>query len=242
MRLIEDCLAERILSGDVKEGDVVIMDVDPDGAIAVLAGDKKMRQVGPPLLCGRSLGCRAAAFTCREWAALKVCAKEGCVCQRLRVRRREGSCLAPSRLAHARRCWTPHPRASRKERRRRRAAPALPPCGEVGRFGCGCGSDWRRGTLSVARAGRVSLSLFSCVGLEPGRGSTCGRGRVHARGAAIFSRSPPRCRRRPSARSQRGRHCQARPRGPPHLARHAPRLQAGPGVSWFVRHPALLRP
>ena len=26
-----------------QEGDVVIMDVDPDGAIAVLAGDKKMR-------------------------------------------------------------------------------------------------------------------------------------------------------------------------------------------------------
>ena len=43
MRLIEDCLAERILGGEIKEGDVVIMDVDPDGAIAVLAGDKKMR-------------------------------------------------------------------------------------------------------------------------------------------------------------------------------------------------------
>ncbi len=27
-----------------QEGDVVIMDVDPDGSIAVLAGDKKMRQ------------------------------------------------------------------------------------------------------------------------------------------------------------------------------------------------------
>jgi ATP-dependent Clp protease ATP-binding subunit ClpC len=26
-----------------QEGDVVIMDVDPDGSIAVLAGDKKMR-------------------------------------------------------------------------------------------------------------------------------------------------------------------------------------------------------
>lgn len=103
MRLIEDCLAERILSGDIKvggalglgvrvgrqgarssaagagkratharthvcshastrapsrthtpplapsphtqENDVVIMDVDPDGAIAVLAGDKKMRSM-----------------------------------------------------------------------------------------------------------------------------------------------------------------------------------------------------
>ena len=45
MRLIEDCLAERILMGDIKEGDVVIMDVDPDGAIAVLAGDKKMRSM-----------------------------------------------------------------------------------------------------------------------------------------------------------------------------------------------------
>jgi hypothetical protein len=44
MRFIEDCLAERILTGDIKEGDVVIMDVEPDGAIAVLAGDRKMRQ------------------------------------------------------------------------------------------------------------------------------------------------------------------------------------------------------
>jgi ATP-dependent Clp protease ATP-binding subunit ClpC len=45
MRLIEDCLAERILTGDIKEGDVVIMDVDPDGAVTVLAGDKKMRPI-----------------------------------------------------------------------------------------------------------------------------------------------------------------------------------------------------
>jgi hypothetical protein len=45
MRLIEDCLAERILGGDIKEGDTVIMDVDPDGTITVLAGDRKMRQV-----------------------------------------------------------------------------------------------------------------------------------------------------------------------------------------------------
>jgi ATP-dependent Clp protease ATP-binding subunit ClpC len=44
MRLIEDCLSERILTGEIKEGDTVIMDVDPDGAVAVLAGDKKMRQ------------------------------------------------------------------------------------------------------------------------------------------------------------------------------------------------------
>uniref|UniRef100_A0A7S0V3A7 Clp R domain-containing protein n=1 Tax=Polytomella parva TaxID=51329 RepID=A0A7S0V3A7_9CHLO len=43
MRLIEDCLAERILTGDIRPGDVVIMDVDPDGSIAVLAGEKKMR-------------------------------------------------------------------------------------------------------------------------------------------------------------------------------------------------------
>jgi ATP-dependent Clp protease ATP-binding subunit ClpC len=45
MRLIEDCLAERILTGEIKEGDCVIMDVDPDGAITVLAGDRKMRTV-----------------------------------------------------------------------------------------------------------------------------------------------------------------------------------------------------
>eukprot|EP00803_Ostreobium_quekettii_P005856 evm.model.scf_2902.1 EVM.evm.TU.scf_2902.1 scf_2902:2100-9657(+) len=42
MRLLEDSMAERMLAGDIKEGDSVIMDVDADGSIAVLNGDKKM--------------------------------------------------------------------------------------------------------------------------------------------------------------------------------------------------------
>ncbi len=31
MRLLEDSMAERMLSGDIKEGDSVIIDVDADG-------------------------------------------------------------------------------------------------------------------------------------------------------------------------------------------------------------------
>ncbi len=54
MRLIEDCLAEHILTGEIKEGDVIIMDVDPDGAIAVLAGDKKLRQMVDTMPAGIS--------------------------------------------------------------------------------------------------------------------------------------------------------------------------------------------
>jgi ATP-dependent Clp protease ATP-binding subunit ClpC len=42
MRLLEDSMAERMLSGDIKEGDSVIIDVDADGSINVLNGDKKM--------------------------------------------------------------------------------------------------------------------------------------------------------------------------------------------------------
>ncbi|KAK9823819.1 hypothetical protein WJX72_005723 [[Myrmecia] bisecta] len=42
MRLLEDSMAERMLSGDIKEGDSVIIDVDADGQINVLNGDKKM--------------------------------------------------------------------------------------------------------------------------------------------------------------------------------------------------------
>jgi len=38
MRLLEDSMAERMLSGDIKEGDSVIIDVDADG------------QARPPLL------------------------------------------------------------------------------------------------------------------------------------------------------------------------------------------------
>ena len=42
MRLVEDSLAERVLSGEIQEGDSIILDVDADGKIAVLNGDKKM--------------------------------------------------------------------------------------------------------------------------------------------------------------------------------------------------------
>jgi ATP-dependent Clp protease ATP-binding subunit ClpC len=45
MRLLEDSMAERMLSGDIKEGDSVIIDVDADGQISVLNGDKKMVQM-----------------------------------------------------------------------------------------------------------------------------------------------------------------------------------------------------
>lgn len=44
MRLLEDSMAERMLSGEIKEGDSVILDVDADGQITVLNGDKKMVQ------------------------------------------------------------------------------------------------------------------------------------------------------------------------------------------------------
>lgn len=42
MRLLEDSLAERMLTGDIKAGDSVIIDVDADGNISVLNDDKKM--------------------------------------------------------------------------------------------------------------------------------------------------------------------------------------------------------
>eukprot|EP00976_Prorocentrum_cordatum_P096272 1190499-Prorocentrum_minimum.AAC.2 len=38
MRLLEDCLAERILAGEIVEGDTAIMDVDAEGRITVLNG------------------------------------------------------------------------------------------------------------------------------------------------------------------------------------------------------------
>lgn len=44
MRLLEDSMAERMLAGDIVEGDSVILDVDADGQITVLNGDKKMVQ------------------------------------------------------------------------------------------------------------------------------------------------------------------------------------------------------
>merc|ERR1711937_19043 len=40
IRLVEDSIAERILAGDVKEGDSVILDVNAEGRITVLNGEK----------------------------------------------------------------------------------------------------------------------------------------------------------------------------------------------------------
>lgn len=41
MRLLEDSLAEEILSGRVKEGDTAIVDVNEDGQVQVLQGEKR---------------------------------------------------------------------------------------------------------------------------------------------------------------------------------------------------------
>nr|ABR23161.1 ATP-dependent Clp protease regulatory subunit ClpC [Ulva fasciata] len=47
-RLLEDALAERMLGGDIQEGDKIIMDVDAEGNITVLNGDKTLvTNVGP---------------------------------------------------------------------------------------------------------------------------------------------------------------------------------------------------
>merc|ERR1712182_106445 len=40
IRLVEDSIAERILAGDVKEGDSIILDVNIDGNITLLNGGK----------------------------------------------------------------------------------------------------------------------------------------------------------------------------------------------------------
>eukprot|EP00899_Mesostigma_viride_P004427 jgi/Mesvir1/13986/Mv21638-RA.1 len=40
MRLLEDCLAERVLAGDLKEGDTAIVDVDANGDVVVLNGNQ----------------------------------------------------------------------------------------------------------------------------------------------------------------------------------------------------------
>jgi len=52
MRLLEDSMAERMLSGDIVEGDSVILDVDADGQITVLNGDKKMVQTTDSMPAG----------------------------------------------------------------------------------------------------------------------------------------------------------------------------------------------
>ena len=41
MRLLEDSLAEEILSGRVKEGDIALVDVDDDGKVKVAPGKKQ---------------------------------------------------------------------------------------------------------------------------------------------------------------------------------------------------------
>eukprot|EP01024_Parvocaulis_polyphysoides_P059033 TRINITY_DN6373_c1_g1_i3.p1 TRINITY_DN6373_c1_g1~~TRINITY_DN6373_c1_g1_i3.p1 ORF type:complete len:878 (+),score=171.89 TRINITY_DN6373_c1_g1_i3:184-2634(+) len=40
MRLVEDTMAEKMLAGDVKEGDSIILDVDAEGQVTVLNGDR----------------------------------------------------------------------------------------------------------------------------------------------------------------------------------------------------------
>merc|ERR1712070_1173539 len=40
IRLVEDSIAERILAGDIKEGDAIILDVNIDGNITILNNDK----------------------------------------------------------------------------------------------------------------------------------------------------------------------------------------------------------
>merc|ERR1719217_583646 len=40
IRLVEDSMAERILGGDIKEGDTVILDVNAEGKVTVLNGDR----------------------------------------------------------------------------------------------------------------------------------------------------------------------------------------------------------
>ena len=48
-RLVEDAMAEKMLAGDIKEGDSIIMDVDANGDITLLNGDKKITtQVAAP--------------------------------------------------------------------------------------------------------------------------------------------------------------------------------------------------
>ena len=46
MRLLEDSLAERMLAGDIKEGDSAIMDVDAAGQITVLTGSGQEIKAG----------------------------------------------------------------------------------------------------------------------------------------------------------------------------------------------------
>ena len=49
MRLLEDSLAERLLEGDIKEGDSVIVDVDASGQVIVLNGERPRGLPGEPI-------------------------------------------------------------------------------------------------------------------------------------------------------------------------------------------------
>merc|ERR1712113_1078094 len=48
MRLLEDCLAERMLAGDLVEGDSAIVDVDANGNITVLNGNGEVLTQAAP--------------------------------------------------------------------------------------------------------------------------------------------------------------------------------------------------
>ncbi|CAN1318036.1 Chaperone protein ClpC1, chloroplastic [Linum perenne] len=50
MRLLEDSMAEKMLAGEIKEGDSVIMDVDSDGKVIVLNGNRGTPDALPDML------------------------------------------------------------------------------------------------------------------------------------------------------------------------------------------------
>eukprot|EP01025_Chloroclados_australasicus_P061591 TRINITY_DN809_c0_g1_i1.p1 TRINITY_DN809_c0_g1~~TRINITY_DN809_c0_g1_i1.p1 ORF type:complete len:951 (-),score=137.11 TRINITY_DN809_c0_g1_i1:336-3068(-) len=52
MRLVEDTMAEQMLSGEVKEGDSIILDVDADGSVTVLNGDRELKTAAPTAPAG----------------------------------------------------------------------------------------------------------------------------------------------------------------------------------------------
>lgn len=54
MRLLEDSMAEQMLAGEIKEGDSVILDVDADGQVTILNGDKKSTIATDPMRAGIS--------------------------------------------------------------------------------------------------------------------------------------------------------------------------------------------
>ena len=70
MRLLEDSMAERMLSGDIKEGDSVIIDVDADGQVRRLPCAQGARLASPERMPPIQGACpTAAARTCTELCA-----------------------------------------------------------------------------------------------------------------------------------------------------------------------------